>query len=130
MNIIWIFIIIVSAFTQWLIIEVKERRPNHLLWFIVRCIAFGVCLWWYLSHGYMWYWSSFYMVMTFAWLFPLLLNIFRRKPLGYMSAKGSVFDKIIIKTIGPGLYFWFGLVLMIMAIGLQLAYGTIKFVDI
>ena len=126
-DILWITAILLAALSQWYIIEVRKQVPSHLLWLLIRAVVFGGFLGWYLASGYMWYWASYYMLMTFAWLFPLLLNAFRGKPLGYMSAKGSVFDKLILKSIGASIYWWLGLVLMVMAIGLQLIYGTTEF---
>ena len=124
-NIIWIAVILLAAVSQWYIIEFRQRTPNHMFWFLIRVIVFSGFFWWYMVSGFMWYWVAFYMIMTFAWLFPLLLNIFRGKPVGYMSKRG--FDRLIQKTIGAAIYWWLGLVLMAMAIGLQLAYGTIPF---
>ena len=129
-DILWILVIILAAVSQWYIIERKGRTPNHLLWFVIRAVVFTGFLVWYLLSGYMWYWAAYYMVMTFAWLFPLLLNIFRGKPVVYMSSNGSVFDKIVIRTIGPSIYWWLGLTLMIIAVSVQIAYGTIPFSEI
>jgi hypothetical protein len=124
-NILWIIVILLAAVSQWYIIEIKKRNPDHAFWFMIRGIVFSGFFWWYMVSDFMWYWASFYMVMTFAWLFPLLLNAFRKKPLGYMSDRG--FDRLIQKTIGAGIYFYLGFVLMVTAIGLQLAYGMTPF---
>ena len=121
-DILWILVIVLASVSQWFIIEKKVRIPNHLLWFVFRVGVFGLFLWWYIATDFIWYLAAYYMLMTFAWIFPLLLNIFRGKPLGYMSNRG--FDRFVQKTIGAGIYWWLGLVLMVMAIGLQLAYGN------
>ena len=124
-NILWIIVILLAAISQWYIIEFRQNEPNHAFWFIIRVIAFSLFFWWYMAIGFMWYWASFYMIMTFAWLFPLWLNLFRGKPIGYLSNRG--FDKLILKTIGAGIYFWLGLVLVVMAVALQLVYGQTEF---
>ena len=125
-NILWIAIILLAATSQWYIIEVKFRNPNKLFWFSLRIIAFAGFLWWYMVDGFKWYWAGPYMVFTFAWLFPLFLNIFRPdKPVGYMANTG--WDGLIKRTIGIQIYFYLGFVLMLIAVLLQLVYGQLTF---
>ncbi len=124
-NILWIAIILMASASQWYIIEIKFRNPNKPFWFLLRVSAFAGFFWWYMIDGFMWYWVSYYMIMTFAWIFPLFLNIFRGKPVGYMANTG--WDGLIKRTIGVVIYFYLGFVLLVMAIGLQLVYGQTPF---
>lgn len=128
LNILWIVVILLAALSQWYIIEVKKRKPDHSKWFIIRVIVSLLFVNLYLGNGYMWYWFIPYMVFTFAWLFPFLLNRFRGKRLGYMSARGSKYDRFILKIFKhEELVFLFGMVFMVIAIALQFAYGTTPF---
>ena len=130
-NLLWIIAIFLAAASQWHIIEIKKQSPNKPVWFLVRVIAFSGFMWWYMELGYMWYWAAAYMIFTFAWLFPFMLNIMRAKYFGYMSASGSWYDRQLIRLFGKEkietLYFYFGFIFMLIAILLQLVYGQTEF---
>jgi hypothetical protein len=122
-NLMWLVVIAVAAVIQWAIIEKKMRVPDKGLWFGIRVVTAGIFTLWYWEAGQYIVWSVPYMITTFAWIFPLLLNWFRGKKLGYMSAKGSKYDAFILKYIHRQVYFYMTFILFLIGTGMQLIYN-------
>jgi len=123
-NILWIVLILVAAWSQYIIIEKSKRVPNHLLWFVIRAAAFGLFLWWYIAAGYYIVWAIPFMIASFGFLFPTLLNLFRGKEPEYLSDRG--YDKVIKKIFGHQQKAWFfWLMAFVITLPLQVYYNFI-----
>lgn len=123
-NLMWLVVIVAAAVSQWAIIEKKMRRPNKKLWFGIRAlVAAGFIVWYWLDGQYL-VWAIPFLVVSFAMLFPTLLNIFRKgKPLLYLSAKGSKYDAFVLRTFGSLPYWGVLFVLFLTTVGFQLVYN-------
>jgi len=127
LNIIFLLVILLDSTIQWYIITKKKRKPNKALWFIARGVVFLVILNLFLVNGFMLYWTLPFMLVVYAWIFPTALNLMRGKYISYLSAKGSVYDKFILKYLDMDLWFLILMTLSIILTALQIAYGTVPF---
>lgn len=124
-SLLWLLVVVAAAYSQHRIIDKSQRVPIHLLWFIIRGITFGLFLWWYWASGYYIVWAAPFMITTFAFWFPTLLNRWRGKKTIYLSHRG--YDKLMRWIFGEEeKVFWFLLMMMIVALPLHVYYNLIE----
>ena len=127
----WFLVIVLAIVSQNYIIEKLKRYPNKLLWFLLRVVVAIGFLCWYMSQGYMWYWTILFMVSSFWWPFNTFLNILRKKSPDYYSAKNSLVDRLLLKIFRyEELIFFFSFILMLIGVGIMYFYGQRPFNNI
>lgn len=115
----WLLYIAADVWTNYVIIEKNNSRPNYLLLNIVRGAAFilyGAFVWDFQAE--VWYVNIFLFCVTSFWLcFDLSLNIARKKHPFYIGAESGWIDQWGFKN--RGLYYvckLFALVLLILSV--------------
>ena len=120
-NLMWLVVIVAAAVSQWAIIEKKVREPNKKLWFGIRVAVAAGFTWWYKEAGQYIVWAIPFMITTFAFIFPILLNWFRGKKFGYMGLKG--YDGFIMKLMGANVYMYLNFTFFLMGAGMHIVYN-------
>lgn len=92
---IWVLLIGLEVFRNWYMIENKKSKPNYLVSFILRGMAFilyGSLIW---STKYEWFTFTIflYCVTSFFILFDPLLNITRGKDWYYVGHSSGWIDR-------------------------------------
>jgi hypothetical protein len=101
----WIAYIAVDVWINYHIIEVNKARPNYLLLFIVRGIAFLLWAKFVVGFEYSFYYLNYFIfaVTSFWILLDLSINVARRKHLFYIGPSSGWIDRLGFKY--PSVYY-------------------------
>jgi len=129
--IVWLVTILAFATWDWFTIEKEGRSPNKLFRLGIRVIVSAGFGYWYHTLGYIPYWTTIFTGTTFAFLFPLFLNLERRLPPHYLSAYSSWYDKIMLAVFKYRyIVFWFLFMMALIGAGLMFFYGKCTWTEI
>lgn len=117
----WLALIVLEAYRHWYLIELEHRSPNRILSAILRSGA-ALCLWIASPLNIQmetdqWWAIPIMEVLTFWFLFDLMLNILRGKYFFYLGETKWI-DRIQKRTVGEWPAFCFKFLLAIASITL------------
>lgn len=110
----WIIFVLVCAGIHWYIIEIKDKRPNYLIWFIIKAwFSIFHCIWIYVTFPSIaedyttWFPILAFQVSSYWVLFSQTLNKMRGKDFWYLGRDSGPLDTFLrySPTIYKFLYF-------------------------